>query len=237
MSTTSFQKLLALVAFDRALTEKRAERVQLSEQLNLRYQELDELEKIHVTHKNDLLTARKAVDGIELEMKTIEQRESRKKKLIDTANNLKEFNSAKAELAAVHEDLIDQEKAVVEAWDILEQMQRALAAFETTYPARRTEIQEKITEISDQIAALDKELAACETERPAILAEVPVEWTAQYATMHAAVADPVVPTYDDSCSACYSPLPSQWAGRIKRGAILPCKGCFRLLYDPALYTA
>jgi predicted nucleic acid-binding Zn-ribbon protein len=237
MSTSSFQKLLALVSFDAALAAKRAERVQLSEQLNQKYQELDELEKIHETHKNDLLTARKAVDSIELEMKTIEQRESRKKKLIDTAHNLKEFNSAKAELAAVHEDLIDQEKAVVEAWDILEQMQRALAAFETTYPARRTEIQQKITVISDQISSLDTELAQREAERPVIVAEVPAEWTAQYATMHAAVADPVVPTYDDSCTACFSPIPSQWAGRIKRGAILPCKGCFRLLYDPAIYTA
>lgn len=234
---TPFQKLLALVALDTALMAQRAERAQLQAQLEAEYRAVDELEKLHAKHKDDVHNARKAVDAFELEMQTIEQRESRKKKLIDVANNLKEFNSAKAELAAVHEDLIDQERAVLEAWHALEAVQRALAAFETTYPARLAEIQQKITALNDQLARIDAELARREAERPAVLAEVPAEWTTQYATMHAAVADPVVPTYDGSCSACFSPIPSQWAGRIKRGAILRCKGCFRLLYDPEVHRA
>jgi predicted nucleic acid-binding Zn-ribbon protein len=234
---TPFQKLLALVALDAAIASKRAERDTVQREVDKTYYELDELAKLKDQHLQAVHDARKAVDGIELEMKSLQQQEAKKKKLIDVANNLKEFNSAKAELAVVQEELVSQEEALLKAWNTLEAAQKTVTAFEATYQARHDEVQQKVSEQSTKIAAFEAEILAIEAERLARQAEVPAEWLSQYNTMHASVADPVVPITDDSCSACFSPTPSQLAGRIKKGAILPCKGCFRLLYDPAFHKA
>jgi predicted nucleic acid-binding Zn-ribbon protein len=234
---TPFQKLLALVALDAAIASKRAERDVVQREVDKVYYELDELAKLKEGHLKAVHDARKAVDGIELEMKTLQQHEAKKKKLIDVANNLKEFNSAKAELAAVQEELVAQEETLLKAWNTLEAAQKTVTAFEATYQARHDEVQQKVADHSTKIAALDVEIMAIEAERPVHQAAVPAEWLSQYNTMHASVADPVVPFSDDSCSACFSPIPSQLAGRIKKGAILPCKGCFRLLYAPEFHKA
>jgi predicted nucleic acid-binding Zn-ribbon protein len=234
---TPFQKLLALVALDAAIASKRAERDTVQREIDKVYYELDELAKLKEQHLQTVRDARKAVDGIELEMKTLQQQEAKKKKLLDVSNNLKEFNSAKAELSVVQEELVSQEEGLLEAWNTLEAAQKTVAAFEATYQARHDEVQQKVAAQSTKIAAVESEIMTIEADRPARQAEVPAEWLSQYNTMHASVADPVVPFADDSCGTCFSPIPSQLAGRLKRGAILPCKGCFRLLYDPEFHKA
>lgn len=235
MSTQPFQRLLALVALDKAIAVQVAERAKIRDSIAQEQIKIDELEKSEQLYKNAVHDARKRVDTIELEMRTLEQKESRKKKLIDVANNLKEFNSAKAELATVHESIIAQESAVMDAWEMLEHAQKALAAFQAAYPGALAAIQKNISEKFEAVQAFDATIAKLQLERPACQALVPEEWLSQYATMHTAVSDPIVPLNDDSCSACYSPVSTQWAGRINRGAILPCKGCFRLLYAPDIH--
>jgi len=235
MSKTAFQKLLALVALDAALLVKRTELTGTQEKIDQEYRAIDELQKLAQSHKDAVLKAQKAVNSIEHEMKTIEQREQTKKKLIDSAHNLKEFNSAKAELAAVHHDILNQEQAIMNAWHELEAAQKTLQTFDTTYPARLEIIQKNIEMLSTTLAALTTEIMTLETQRPEIMQQVPEEWISQYKNMHATVPDPIVPTLDGACSACFAPIPSQFAGRIERGAILPCKSCFRLLYSPTAH--
>lgn len=236
MSTSPFQKLLALVAFDAAIAAKRAERDTIQKTIDQAYIELDELDTLTEQHTKAVHDARKAVDAIELETKTIQQRESKKKLLIDTANNLKEFNSAKAELATVQEELVALEESLLAAWNTLEAAQKTVAAFESTAHTRQELIQKTIAEQSDKIAAIEADIMKIEADRPVCATQVPEEWLTQYNMMHAKVSDPVVPFIDDACSACFNPSPSQLAGRIHKGAILPCKGCFRLLYSPEFHN-
>lgn len=235
MSVTPFQKLLALVALDATIASKRAERDAIQKTIDHAYYELDELAKLKEQHTKMLHDARKAVDVIELEMKTIQQQEAKKKKLIDVANNLKEFNSAKAELATVQEELVKREEELLIAWNSLEAAQKLVTTFEATYQGRYEVVQKTVAEQSQKVATVEAEIMTIEVERPARQAEVPAEWLSQYNMMHNSVADPVVALEDDSCTACFSPVPSQLVGRVKKGAILPCKGCFRLLYDPAFH--
>lgn len=235
MSTTPFQKLLALVALDAAITAKRVERDAIQKLIDQEYHALDELEKLEQQHEQAVHDARKAVDVLELAMKTVQQRENKKKKLIDVANNLKEFNSAKAELATVQEDLLAQEEGLLVAWNSLEQAQKHLEAFNATYHSRIDGFQKTIAEYSKEFAQISSAIQEIEAEKPECQAKVPEEWLLQYNQMHASVAEPVAPFIDDACSVCFSPCPSQWAGRINKGAILPCKGCFRLLYSPSFH--
>jgi predicted nucleic acid-binding Zn-ribbon protein len=235
MSTQPFQKLLALVELDKAIAIRSAERVTLHNTIAQEEKKIDELEQNERLCTEAVTDARKHVDSIELAMSTLEQKELRKKKLVDVANNLREFNSAKAELAAVHELIIAQEEAIVDAWGILEDKQKGLAAFQVSFPGALAAIQQSLSEKFQALQTCDDSIAMLKSQRPSYEALVPQEWLSQYATMQVTVANPVVPLHDDSCSACYSPVATQWAGRINRGAILPCKSCFRLLYAPDVH--
>lgn len=231
-----FQKLLALVALDAAIMAKQTECGAVQKMIDHEYQALDELEKLRRQHTAGVDEARAVVDEYEKSMQSLQQRESKKKKLIDVSNNLKEFNSAKAELATVQEELVAQEEALLEAWNRLEAAQKTLAMFNATYQARYDEIQTKITELGKKIAEIESAITTIQSGRPACLAQVPAEWLAQYNQMHTQVADPVAPLIDDACSVCFNPVPTQFIGRIAKGAILPCKGCYRLLYSPVFHT-
>jgi len=237
MSVTPFQKLLALVALDATIMAKRAEYDAIQKTIDQEYLILDELETLQEQHERTVNDARIAVDALELSMQSMQQKESKKKKLIDVANNLKEFNSAKAELAAVQEELVAQEEELLAAWNTLEHAQKALAAFNTTYQARHDVIQNTIADYRLKISAVESSISDILIERPTCQAQVPEEWLSQYNLMHASVTEPIAPFIDDACSVCFSPSPSQLAGRINKGAILPCKGCFRLLYSPSFHAA
>lgn len=63
---------------------------------------------------------------------------------------------------------------------------------------------------------------------------VPAEWLEKYEMMRSRVADPVVQVTQDSCGACYQLLTSQDLVRAKRGALIQCRKCFRLLYLPEI---
>ncbi len=65
-------------------------------------------------------------------------------------------------------------------------------------------------------------------------ANVPAEWLEKYTMMRARVSDPVVEIFHQSCGACSHLITQQEIIRAKRGALLQCQNCFRLLYAPEI---
>ncbi len=59
---------------------------------------------------------------------------------------------------------------------------------------------------------------------------VPNEWLEKYSHMRLRVIDPVVPVMFGGWSACSYAVTEQELVRLKRKALIQCKGCFRLLY-------
>ena len=59
---------------------------------------------------------------------------------------------------------------------------------------------------------------------------VPAELLDNYEHMRGLVINPVVPVVHNSCSACFYPVPAQDLAILKKGKLLPCKSCYRILY-------
>ena len=73
-------------------------------------------------------------------------------------------------------------------------------------------------------------MTAYEQKRPEKEKIVPEEWLEKYTIMKAQVSDPVVPITQETCSACFYALTNQDIICARRGRLLQCKGCYRLLY-------
>ena len=232
MSKTPFQTFIDLVALDQHIRtlhkecEHRAQQLmQISDSKKSLYDRLDYF-------KQNVYQAKKMVDSYELEMKTLDEQEKDKKKRLDQITNLKEYNSIKSELDMIHEQQGIKEQDVLDAWHALDSAQDQYARYQK-------EFDEQINQLDKQIETYTKQHTDCiqkveeqQQMRPEHEKGVPQEWLEKYMLMRSQVADPVVPLQDDSCSACFYTATKQDSILIKRGSLIQCKSCYRLLYAP-----
>ena len=92
------------------------------------------------------------------------------------------------------------------------------------------ELEDAMIEKQLAIDSLKNELETLHRERPGKEVLVPEEWLEKYSHMRMQVADPVVSVLSGGCSACFYTIPNHEMMRLKRRAVIQCKGCFRLLY-------
>jgi predicted nucleic acid-binding Zn-ribbon protein len=236
MTDQPFRRLLALVDLDQSIAKYCTESKLLKQDLDQEEKKYNVLIIKKEEYNNRILKARKEIDMAELELQTLNQKEVFKKKKLEETSNLKEYNAAKAELALVHIDLQKQEEIVLSAWNHLELLEEEAKKYEKSLPELEIIYQQHRAAKEIMLTVLLNKIQSLEQNRPTLLTEMPEEWLSQYTVMRAQIVDPVVPLIDDSCSRCFSPAPSQLCARINRGALLPCKGCYRLLYNPVLYN-
>ena len=104
---------------------------------------------------------------------------------------------------------------------------------------KKDEGDERIKQLHEQAEQLEKKAATLRADVNALIEQrtekeksVPAEWLEKYSMMRARVSDPVVPIVHQSCSACSQMITKQDDTRAKRGALIQCQQCFRLLYAP-----
>src|SRR5438445_974093 len=129
---------------------------------------------------------------------------------------------------------VEQEQLVLDAWSQLEnaKMTEKKKQHETT--AQLQQLHEQREELNVNVARLRTDFAALVAERTAKEASVPAEWLEKYTMMRARVTDPVVEIFHQSCGACSQMITSQDFVRAKRGALIQCQKCYRLLYAPEI---
>jgi len=232
MKERPFALFIDLVFFDQKI------RSLLREMEGIEY-EISELEAeqkkadqdIQEAAKN-IVTLRKKVDGQELELKELDQLEREKKQLLEKISNYREYQSVKAEVESIQQTQLNQEQTVLTAWNNLEEAQKSLKGRQEMHEKETIEKKKSIAEKKQKVDALQTELSTYEKERPEKEKLVPKEWLEKYTAMKTQVANPVVPIDQGACSSCFYTLTDQGIIRAKRGALLQCKGCYRLLYSP-----
>jgi predicted nucleic acid-binding Zn-ribbon protein len=140
----------------------------------------------------------------------------------------------KNEIEAVQRLQVDHEKVVLDAWHQLENAQELLAK-------RNRESADVLQQLDADIGALvqekqmfDGELSDIHMQRESKKVGIPEEWLEKYNVMGQRVANPVVAIEHQSCGGCYQQLVAQDLIKARRGALLQCKKCFRLLYLPEM---
>jgi predicted nucleic acid-binding Zn-ribbon protein len=129
---------------------------------------------------------------------------------------------------------VDQEQAVLDAWNQLENAQAAENKKKNDSVEQLKIIHELRAQLEEKIAQLRADVASFMVQRVEKESLVPAEWLEKYTMMRARVSDPVVEILHQSCGACSQMITSQDFVRAKRGALIQCQKCYRLLYAPEI---
>ena len=234
MSENPFLRFIDLVTFDQKIQSIENNIVSVDEELvALKKRELaftHDLEEMH----NRVNQLKKKVDEHELEMKSLDQKEKEKKQLLDRLSDYKEYQGIKAEVEAIQRIQVEQEQLVLDAWNQLENAQAAEKKKKSEIAEQSIALSEQIEQAKDKHAQLHAESAALIAQRAEKEVSVPAEWLEKYIMMRARVTDPVVEIFHQSCGACSQMITSQDYVRAKRGALIQCQKCYRLLYAPEI---
>jgi predicted nucleic acid-binding Zn-ribbon protein len=234
MSDNPFLRFIDLVTFDQKIQSLENDIVALDTQIidskkqeDMLAHDLDDIHK----RVNQL---KKRVDEQELEMKDLDQKEKSKKQLLDRLADYKEYQGIKAEIEAIQRIQVEQEQLVLDAWNQLENAQITEKKKQHETAEQLQQLHEKREQLNSNIAQLRTDFATLIAERTAKEASVPAEWLEKYTMMRARVADPVVEIFHQSCGVCSQMITSQDYVRAKRGALIQCQKCYRLLYAPEI---
>ncbi len=232
MNDHAFSALINLVQFDQETYQIKKNIIALQKEVQeFSEQEhalLDQLEAV----KKQVHDWRKKVDEQELEMKTLDEKEKDAAKRLDNAATQKEYKALKSEVDHLKKMQHDLEQEVMFAWNKLETAEKELKEKQASIEEQLVKIRADISERTNKIIELEKDATVRMEQRPDKEKSVPDEWKEKYAAMGSRVPNPVVPVLNGACSACFYIITNQDMLRLKRGALLQCKGCFRFLYAP-----
>ncbi|RTL07162.1 hypothetical protein EKK58_03215 [Candidatus Dependentiae bacterium] len=226
----SFNALIDLVQLDTSIQaqQENIDRLFVQEQQLEKQKQM--LEKALSELKNAVLIAKEQVDAVELDMQVLDEQEKGKKKYIDGLTDYKEYKSLQAEIEHLHEDQRKQEQMVIDAWNVFE-------FAENKYVQQLPVIQEKIEKTVKDLEKckqdqelIKEQINQQKQQRPTKEALVPKDWMEKYILMQSRVKNPVVSIELNSCAACFYHLTSTDLQSAKKGSLIQCKNCFRLLY-------
>lgn len=230
MAGQLLQNFISLVTFDQALHEKEREIKSLDQSIQAMIMQKNALSQSVEDEKKGILLLRKKVDEQELAMKMLDQKESDKKRQLETVVNSKEYKAIKHEIDHIQHEQQSLEPLIIDAWNQLEIAQKKLAISEGEARKKVSELDDLLRELEQKRSSLQELLDRQMGERKALEKLVPEELLENYQQMRGRVTNPVVPVQYDSCSGCFYAIPAQDLLALKRGSLLPCKSCYRILY-------
>lgn len=234
MSDSPFLRFIDLVTFDQKIQSIENNIVAVeAEIVSLKKQEEDIIRDIDAMH-TAVHQLQKKVDEHELEMKSFDQKEKEKKQRLDRLSDYKEYQAIKAEVEAIQRMQVEQEQIVLDAWSRLENAQAAEKKKKTSNAEVIKQLHEQLEKLAEKIKSLREQHDILMTQRLEKEQSVPTEWLEKYSMMRARVTDPVVEIVHQSCGVCSQIVTAQDYVRARRGGLIQCQKCYRLLYDPEI---
>ncbi len=236
MNPTSFMLFIDLVKFDQSIMKSK-QSLEVLKQKQLVY--LQKLKQIVFSSEEvqvQLRHMKKNVDEKECYMKDLDEKEKALKDRSTNVSGDREYKSLKKESENLRAKQYAFEKELLQAWDQYETGKKQIEEKEKAFDEQEALLQIELNAVSDHISQEEKVLEQLERQRPEHEVNVPEDWLSKYSRMRSAVANPVVPVQSESCSACFGAVSQQELAAISNHEILPCRSCFRLLYDPTTYT-
>ena len=230
MNDQLIQTFIALVTFDQKIRTFQDERETLvKSRIALDNQKIL-LTKGLESIKNQVHGFKKDVDEKELVMKVLDQQETEKKRRLEFVSSPKEYTSLKTEISTINQQQRMHEPGLIDAWDKLDSTQKKYVSEQASYLKKIEDLERNAQELEQKIGAVTTSIDDHEKMRIRFVQEVPVELLDNYEHMRGLVINPVVTVENNSCSACFYPVPGQDLAILRKGKLLPCKGCYRILY-------
>lgn len=228
----SLQALIDLIEFDSVIVKKEQLTAQIKKLVAQLNQSIEKLAQERATFDNKVRAAQKLVHDQELEMKTLEAKEHEKKKLLESVDSQRVYDSLKKEIGFLKKSQYDHEKKLVQSWKDLESVQRAFAEHVGA-------LDEKTAQLSAEIVAKKAEQAAIESDLQELMVAriekeraVSSEWLEKYNVMRLQTDYPIVRVEQGSCSGCFAQLTPQALIDLDKKKLIQCTSCYRFLYQP-----
>jgi predicted nucleic acid-binding Zn-ribbon protein len=230
MSTSPFTAFTELVTLDqniRCYHDEIAQKKSSIQDDMIQQQEITNRLEQFKQHVKEL---RKMINSYELEIKDLDAKEKRKRELLDKSSSMKEYQPLKREIDSLKQMQNDIEAQLMSVWNKLDLAQKELEEQEKIFNSKKETLLTNIEEKQQKIADLQKQLNSMIAERPQKEVGIPNEWLQKYTHMRMHVADPVIEVLNGACGACFYTITDQELLRLKRKALVQCKGCFRLMF-------
>jgi len=231
MNEQAFRALIELVQFDQATHAIKKNIETINHELESLHNDEQKLQHELNDHKKAFADARKLVDEKELHAQELDEKESNAKQRLDNVASHREYEALKSEVTQLKTAQHDLESVIIDAWNQLDAAEKSYKEMQKKFDAGSADIHTAITDAQKRIEALKSDLSGRVIEHDQKAAQVPEEWMEKYRSMGSHVSDPVVAVIGDACGGCFYQLVKQDLLRLRRGALLQCKGCFRFLYD------
>jgi predicted nucleic acid-binding Zn-ribbon protein len=232
MSDHPFLRFINLVNFDQKLQSLENEKIAVQHEIAaLKKQEDDYAHDINDV-RNRIFQLKKRVDEQELEMKVLDQKEKDKKKHLENLADYKDYQAIKSEMESIQRLQVEQEKNVLDAWNQLENAENTLQKKTHEQVQQLETLHKCMKELGSKYTDLDNECAQLIAQQAVMEENVPAEWLEKYTMMRARVANPVVAIFHQSCGECAQVITAQSIAKARHGALVQCRTCYRLLYDP-----
>ena len=230
MNDQLLRTFIDLVTFDQKILSMQNERDSLIHMRSTLEDKKTKLINNLETLSHHVHELKKEVDENELSMKVLDQQETQKKTCLENVSNSKEYVSLKNEIASINEKQREHEFVLIEAWDKLDSIQKKYQVEQVNCNKAVEELLQQIVELNKKIDNLIRMIDEHENQRGTFVSAVSEDLLENYEHMRGMVSNPVVTVVNNSCGACYYPVPAQDLTSLKRGKFLPCKGCYRILY-------
>lgn len=177
--------------------------------------------------------AKMASDEKHLQLK---QREARLHDLqgkLNAANNNKEYQLLKDQIAADRQANSVLADEILESMERIDQLQAAIKVADENLAKTKEEFNKVRKRMEEQQQGLESELARVQGELNAAEALVPETFRDDYLRLARAMgADCMAPIDGESCGGCFTIMSPQVHDLIRRDKPVFCKSCGRLVYLP-----
>ncbi len=230
MNSDPYILFIALVEHDAALVNIRKKILQLQHEKKDDLENLATQETIFKHAQTDAHSAKKILDGQELDIKVLKNRQRSLKNKIEAASSSKEYFLLEQELKTIAEDLDRQENKLFTLFEDYEQLEKKVAEIDFNIVILRKNTADSLTIIDQKIT----DLVAQETEHVdtcnKLMHQVNPEMVEKFFSMKQNISNPVVLLDKNACSACYNTVAMQDLVDIRKHKLVPCRNCYRLLY-------
>ncbi len=230
MNDQKLKNFIALVTFDQNLTDV-THKVQASNsiitQLQTQLQQLEKDLEIRAHKKNEI---EQQLHEQELKVKELQDQEAHLIASSQGVTTAHEYDAANKEIDRVKFNRDQQEQKMMQMTNKVGAAIKEYQSLYETYQAEKEKLVAKIDQEKNTIQSLIEQTDQFHKDRQSQLTDVPQEWINTYETMRGRVNNPVVPVYQDSCSACFYFMAARDIQMLKNQGLLQCKDCYRFLY-------
>ncbi len=221
--------LLHIASCDALIAHHEHHIATLTKQLQQQQTQLDAAEAEHATAPKKLIAMKKAIDDLELELRSIDEDLKHKHRQLSIITAEKQLRALEHEIAMLSRKKETLNDLQVDQWLAYETFQHEQISQNPLVDSQLEKLRVTVASLQQDIEQTQSLLATTQEEQQALVNLFDDHWAPIYKRMKIHMQDPVVIVQKDSCGGCFYPLQAQMLIKLRHNEVITCMLCNRLL--------